>query len=63
MPAEINGWKKSLKDTIYTPENLFEYINGGAELYISYNFKQLLTQKYVKEESTHYPGETERIFW
>jgi len=48
LPAEINGWKKSLKDTIYTPENLFEYINGGAELYISYNFKQTLAQKYIK---------------
>jgi hypothetical protein len=49
MPAELNGWKKSDKDPIYTPENLFEYINGGAELYISYNFKQMMAQKYVKQ--------------
>ena len=49
MPAEIDGWKKSLKDTIYTPGNLFEYIDGGAELFISYNFKQMVAQKYVKQ--------------
>lgn len=51
LPAEVNGWKKSGKDTLYTPENLFEYINGGAELYISYNFKFLLARKYAQEGS------------
>ena len=49
LPLEIAGWNKSAKDTIYTPENLFEYINGGAELYISYDFKHALAQKYLKE--------------
>ena len=50
LPGEISGWKKSAKGTFYTPENLYEYINGGAELYISYNFRQTLAQKYEKEE-------------
>ncbi|MDQ1352269.1 MAG: hypothetical protein QG657_2575 [Acidobacteriota bacterium] len=51
LPAEIDGWKKADKDTFYNPENLFKYIDGGAELYISYNFKQALAQKYTKGES------------
>ena len=50
LPGEISGWKKSVKGTFYTPENLYEYINGGAELYRSYNFRQMLAQKYEKEE-------------
>jgi hypothetical protein len=50
LPAEIVGWKKSDKDTFYNPENLFKYIDGGAELYISYNFQQVLAQKYTKGE-------------
>ncbi|NIM12270.1 MAG: hypothetical protein GTO45_09170 [Candidatus Aminicenantes bacterium] len=50
LPAEINGWQKSAKTTLYTPKNLFEYINGGAELYISYSFKHLLAQKYTKAD-------------
>jgi hypothetical protein len=48
LPAEVNGWKKSETMTLYTPDNLFKYIDGGAELYISYSFKQLLAQKYLK---------------
>lgn len=48
LPAEIDGWKKADKDTFYNPENLFKYIDGGAELYISYNFRQALAQKYTK---------------
>lgn len=50
LPAEINGWQKSAKTTLYTPKNLFEYINGGAELYISYSFKHVLAQKYTKAD-------------
>ena len=49
LPVEINGWKKTEKDVIYTPKNLFKYITGGAELYISYGFKKVLTCKYKKE--------------
>ena len=50
LPIEIDGWKKADKDTFYNPENLFKYIDGGAELYISYNFKQALAQKYTSGE-------------
>jgi hypothetical protein len=50
LPGEINGWKKSAEETLYTPGNLYEYIDGGAELYISYNFRQMLAQKYEKQD-------------
>jgi hypothetical protein len=49
LPAEILGWKKSAAGDIYNPDNLFEYINGGAELYISYDFKHLVARTYKKE--------------
>lgn len=51
LPPDVQGWKKSGDTTVYNPENLFKYINGGAELYISYNFKHLAAQTYVKEGS------------
>ena len=42
---EISGFKKS--DTHrYSPQTLFEYINGAAEYYIIYNFKELSMQNY-----------------
>lgn len=46
LPEEINGWKKKGADRFFNPDNLFEYINGGAELFISYGFKKALTRKY-----------------
>lgn len=49
LPLEINGWKKS-RPIIYTPGNLYDYIDGGAELYISYNFINMAAQKYIKKE-------------
>ncbi len=50
LPKEIKGWSKSAEDHFYTPQNLFEYIDGGSELYISYDFIRLLAQKYTNAE-------------
>jgi hypothetical protein len=46
LPDNLSLWKKSSTFEIYGPKNLFDYINGGAELYLSYGFKQLLSCKY-----------------
>jgi hypothetical protein len=47
LPDAIAGWKKAGPPNLYTPENLSTYIDGGAELYISYNFKNALSMKYT----------------
>jgi hypothetical protein len=36
------------KVATYTPENLYRYINGEAELYLPYGFKKAATVRYVK---------------
>jgi hypothetical protein len=46
LPETIDGWKKAGPPGLYTPENLSTYINGGAELYLSYNFKAAFSLKY-----------------
>ncbi len=46
LPAELGGWKKAEPPEQYDKTNLFDYIDGGAELYISYNFQNLLAVKY-----------------
>jgi uncharacterized protein DUF6599 len=48
LPAEINEWNKNEVQT-YNTENLYEYINGGAELYISYGFENMMSCKYVRK--------------
>jgi hypothetical protein len=50
---EIQGMSKIREPEIYTPHNLYEYINGAAELYLSYDFRELATLTYEnpKEQS------------
>ena len=55
LPAELGGWKKAEPPEMYTKSNLYDYIDGGAELYISYNFQGLLAVRYKG------PGEEEIV--
>jgi hypothetical protein len=42
------GWKWEGKPRHYTPQNLYEIIDGEAELYISYGFKELASLIYYR---------------
>jgi hypothetical protein len=46
LPDSIGGWKKTGAPSLHGPTTLSDYIDGGAELYLSYNFKGALSQKY-----------------
>jgi len=35
----------------YYPETLFEYINGAAEIYLSYGFKELIVAQYKRSDA------------
>jgi hypothetical protein len=43
---ELDGWIKDGAPEFYAPEDLFEYINGAADLYLSFDFEQLATLSY-----------------
>lgn len=47
----IEGWNKTEKILTFFPENLFDYINGAAELYLSYDFQQLKVAEYSSKNS------------
>ena len=49
FPAEVNGWKLAPEGESFDAENLYKYIDGASELYISYGFKSLQTRRYFKE--------------
>jgi hypothetical protein len=52
LPDSVGGWEIGRADQIYTRENLYDYIDGGAELYLSYGFKRALSRVYgLPEES------------
>lgn len=45
---ELAGWQKSGNAEIFLPDNLYEHINGAAENFLSYDFRQLAVQNYAK---------------
>jgi len=50
MPNDIKDWIIEEKDQMYGPHNLHEYINGGAELFLSYDFHQLFSRIYTSSD-------------
>jgi hypothetical protein len=47
---QVNGWHKTEKRETYDRESLFEYIDGAAELYLSYDFQELIVNYLVKAD-------------
>jgi len=48
FPAAVRGWVLSPEAEVYRRDNLYEYIDGAAELYISYGFGKLFTRRYQR---------------
>jgi hypothetical protein len=46
LPDAPKGWIKSETLKIYNRQNLFDYIDGGAEVYLAYDFQKLIVQEY-----------------
>ena len=36
---DVEGWEKTSEVKTYTPDNLWEYINGAADQFIEYGFR------------------------
>jgi hypothetical protein len=52
LPAACaSGWVMESKMATYTPDNLYKYIDGEAELYLPYGFRKAATVMYVKPGS------------
>jgi hypothetical protein len=48
---EVSSWNTPEDPLNYFPESLYEYINGAAEVYLSYDFKELIVAEYQREKS------------
>jgi hypothetical protein len=46
----VEGWKLSQEETSYTPNNLFDVIDGAADLFLEYNFIDLHIGRYTRGE-------------
>jgi len=45
--TEIKGWKVTSGPQFFEPKNLWEYINGQAEIYLDYGFELVATAEYT----------------
>ncbi len=50
--GEAEGWRLAGEARTFVPDNLWEYINGGAEGYLVYNFEAVVTADYETEEGS-----------
>ena len=49
LPSAVSGWHAAGQDSSYDRSTLFDYIDGGAELYLSYRFKEVINRRYKRE--------------
>jgi hypothetical protein len=43
---EMSGWRQEGRAQVFSPKTLYEYINGAADLYLSYEFQDLQVAEY-----------------
>jgi len=51
---QLEGWEPKGNPDIYTPDNLFEYINGAADVYLSYDFEKLATVTFENKKKSSF---------
>ena len=59
LPKSLNGWEAVESDQFYDTQNLYDLIDGGAELYLSFGFKRLVIRRFYK---TDHPDVEVEIF-
>ena len=47
-PASAEGWKWDGKEEAYGSRAIFDYIDGAGEVYLAYNFKNLIVRQFEK---------------
>ena len=49
IPDQISGWKADGEDIVYDRETLFDYMDGGAEVYLAFDFQDVFVRRYTAE--------------
>jgi len=49
-PIVINGWKQTGGIQTFSPRKLYDYIDGAADLYLTYDFQELQVAEYLNEK-------------
>jgi len=61
-PADLaGGWKIAEGAELYSPETLFDYMDGEAELFFTYGFQELAVGRYIAAEGEEIRVEVYRL--
>jgi len=47
IPAKVGAWSAAGKDAVYDRKTLYDYMDGGAEVYLAFDFRQVFARKYA----------------
>lgn len=48
---DLEGWREDESPAVYNPETLYEYIDGAADIYLNYDFRELASLYYERDEN------------
>jgi hypothetical protein len=48
LSQDVLGWKTDGQDKVFTRRTIFDYMDGGGEIYLAYDFRQLVAREYAK---------------
>lgn len=46
IPQRVGGWEASGKDQTFNRQTLYDYMDGGAEVYLAFDFREVWARKY-----------------
>lgn len=47
IPKQVLDWKASGQDAVYDRKTLYDYMDGGAEVYLAFDFREVFVRKYA----------------
>jgi hypothetical protein len=47
IPKQVLDWKASGEDAVYDRRTLYDYMDGGAEVYLAFDFREVFVRKYA----------------
>jgi hypothetical protein len=50
LPDHIRGWKITGEDRVYDRGTLFDYMNGGAEVYLAFDFRRVRVNRFKRPD-------------
>lgn len=59
LPSNVKGWKAAGEDLTFDRNTLYRHINGGAELYLTYDFRELIVRRFEHPDK---PGMLLEVF-